>query len=528
MSKAFNRVSVKLLYSLQTGVQPAIIRSRGDDRMEQVDVLVIGSGFGGSTAAALLAAEGSSVALVEAAAEWGGSAGKFQRKDFRFPVGATLGMGYERDGIHDKINRRLGIEIEKRPLHTVMNVAIADRVYPYYQNREQFLRMWDAKLPHAAPAIRSFYREVWHIAGLLRRHMVHFPVVPPATFQEAEALLKGFHPAVLRCIPLLQKPLGYVIQKHGLQHEEDFMHFLNGVLLDSMQTEADACSALLGCTALDIYHRGAWYIEGGLYRQIEALVQSCKSNGGTVKKGRRIVGIARSESGLWEAEDHKGGRWQAANVVLNTTAEDAASLLPAEDRAKLSGRLRRKAVAQFQWGAFTMYLALKDTLTEKTPLFHQFLVNPDKQAEAGNHFFVSISAAADSHRAPAGYRTVTVSTHINPDDWKDKTAYDQYAAAIKKAVLAKLETVFPGFTDEAVHMFTAGPLAWQHYTRRTGGKVGGFPQTPDNALYRAISHRSGITGLWLCGDNIFPGAGSIGASSSGVHCARSITGRQPV
>ncbi|NJP37331.1 phytoene desaturase family protein [Alkalicoccus luteus] len=494
--------------------------------MEKVDVLVIGSGFGGATAAALLATEGRRVALVEAAAEWGGSAGKFQRKQFRFPVGATLGMGYERDGIHDKINRRLAIDIDKRPLHTVMNVSVADRIYPYYQNRDQFLRMWDAKLPHAAASIRSFFKEVWHIAGLLRRHMIHFPVLPPVTFPELGALIKGFHPAVIRCVPLLQKPLGAIIEKHGLQHESDFMHFLNGVLLDSMQTDAESCSALLGCTALDIYHRGAWYIEGGLYRQIEALVHSLKANGGIAKKGRRIVSIVRKESGIWEAEDHKGGHWQASDIVVNTTAEDTASFLTEADRKHLSIRLRQKAGSQFQWGAFTMYLALKDTLPEDTPLFHQFLLHPDQPAEAGNHFFVSISAPYDANRAPEGWRTVTVSTHIDTSSWKDKTSYDQQAAAIKNAVLTTLENKFPGFTKDAAHLFTAGPLAWQHYTRRSNGKVGGFPQTPENALHRAISHRSGVKGIWICGDNVFPGAGSIGASSSGVHCARSIIGRK--
>ncbi|MCJ7988674.1 hypothetical protein MUB15_04280 [Priestia sp. OVS21] len=53
--------------------------------------------------------------------------------------------------------------------------------------------------------------------------------------------------------------------------------------------------------------------------------------------------------------------------------------------------------------------------------------------------------------------------------------------------------------------------------------VGGFPQTLDHALFNSISHRSGLQGLWLCGDTVFPGAGTIGVSVSGYHVFQSIT-----
>ncbi|MEK1830512.1 hypothetical protein AAAC51_19895 [Priestia megaterium] len=53
--------------------------------------------------------------------------------------------------------------------------------------------------------------------------------------------------------------------------------------------------------------------------------------------------------------------------------------------------------------------------------------------------------------------------------------------------------------------------------------VGGFPQTLDHALFNSISHRSGLQGLWLCGDTVFPGAGTIGVSVSCYHVFQSIT-----
>lgn len=62
-------------------------------------VIVVGGGIGGLTAGALLS-DTHDVTVFEASNEWGGSAGKFSRSDFLFPVGATLGMGFEKEGVH--------------------------------------------------------------------------------------------------------------------------------------------------------------------------------------------------------------------------------------------------------------------------------------------------------------------------------------------------------------------------------------------------------------------------------------------
>lgn len=97
------------------------------------DVIIIGTGFGGITASALLAKKGYRTLTFEAANELGGCAGKFERQSFRFQAGATLGMGFEENGVFSKLFHEL--DISPLPVHlldTIMDVhfPIDDSLLP--------------------------------------------------------------------------------------------------------------------------------------------------------------------------------------------------------------------------------------------------------------------------------------------------------------------------------------------------------------------------------------------------------------
>jgi protoporphyrinogen oxidase len=96
---------------------------------------------------------------------------------------------------------------------------------------------------------------------------------------------------------------------------------------------------LIGCLALDIYHEGAFYMNGGLYKVAEALQKSIKASGGKTTVGRKVVKIKRDNDG-GIVHDHRGNHYRASDVVCNAPVQSLKSLLHDEDYQHIHKRAK--------------------------------------------------------------------------------------------------------------------------------------------------------------------------------------------
>lgn len=491
----------------------------------QRNILVIGAGIGGLTAAALLAKNGDRVTLLEASSELGGCAGKFKRHKFLFPAGATLGMGLENGGIHERVFRFLGKPLTLEPLETVMEMVHPEGTFVFLKDRQKHVDGIAGHFPGSEAKIRAFYQEVYSTAATVRTLMGPLPALPPATAKEWAFLAAAIRPVHTKLLPQFNKTLGECLDRHGLGDLIAFRHMLDGLLIDSMQTSSKDVSYLLAAVALDIYHEGAYYVPGGLYRFAELMGESLKENGGVLKTRRTAVKLARSEKS-WIAIDHRGNSYEADAVIFNAPLH----LLPGMLSPELAGQLKKPLLQGADtetWTTLTLYIAVDSSkLSAPLPLFRQISTG-DGLAE-GAHFFMSASRPGDLLRAPEGFQTITVSTHSKAEHWDTAEKYKATRRALTARMLESIERQVPGFHESIVHLEKGAPKAWERFTGRPNGFVGGFPQTLDAALFNSISHRSGLRGLYVCGDHIFPGGGTIGAAASGIHAARSIAAKRLV
>lgn len=485
------------------------------------DILIIGGGISGLTAAAFLAERGLDITVAEASNEWGGCAGKFNRGSFLFPAGATLGMGFEGGGIHHRLLEKLHIPFPNaKPLSTVMGIHTPSGYLEYKQDRQQHLHSLSEAFPESAARIRSFYKEIWKIGAEVKKLLGTLPALPPSAFMDIADLMASLKPGTLTLLPYLAKTVGHLVKKHGL-HGDPFVQLLDAQLIDSMQTDSAGCSAIMGAYALTIYHEGAFYIEGGLNQLGEAMAISAEKYGAVLKK-RTWIKSVRKHNGLFEAEDQKGRILTADHVVSTVPVQNFLELLNEPLIRKMGRRYVQKGEKK-QWGTMTLYLAIREEIIpENAPLFQQVLTDKNGAMAEGAHLFLSLSAPGDLIRAPKGFRTLNVSTHTDLSLWDTKEKYDTYKKTLRDRMISGVKKAIPRIEEGIEKEEIGAPKAWERFTKRKNGMVGGIPQTLEHALFNSLSHRTGVKGLWVCGDSVFPGAGTAGVSVSGYHVYRSI------
>jgi phytoene dehydrogenase-like protein len=215
----------------------------------------------------------------------------------------------------------------------------------------------------------------------------------------------------------------------------------------------------------------------------------------------------------------------ARQVALNLPLDLAARLLG----RNLSGSLgRSEAAARPVWSAFTGYLAFdRSAVPDDSPLFHQVLRDYDRPPHDGNNVLVSLSPPDDPGYGPEGIRVATLSTHTEPGAWSglDRVAYGAKKQDYRGRLLDALRQALPKAPDHLVHAEFASPRSFARYTRRTSGAVGGPPVSRGNSNLLAVGSDVFGPGLWVVGDSVFPGQGTMATVLSAVRVIERITGR---
>jgi C-3',4' desaturase CrtD len=487
--------------------------------LTRADAVVVGAGIAGLTSAAMLAERGYKVVVLERDVHPGGCAAGWSHEGYRFAVGATVAMGFEKGGLHRKIYERLGLEPRYVEVSPAIRVHLPDRKVEVKTNHSDWFKEVAEKFPGQTENKLAFWREVRQIAEAMYYVSRSFPVMPFKHWQDVLDTAKGAHPKLL---PVLLQLGRTVVQRLERFNISDKAHkaFIDGQLLDAMQTTSQDCVAVNGAFALDIYRFGCQYKIGGLESIAKDLANYITSHGGEVRYATRAKSIF-NENGVVKGVTTNRGDIDAPVVISAIPLENTAELLS----EPLSTNLPQRAKAQPEmWGAFTLYLGVDERCLPKDVHFYEQVTDIERHHDADN-LLISVSPNWDRSRAPEGKRAITVSTHVNAKYWldlaQDKASYQAEKRRLEQKLLEQISRALPNIRDGTEVMMSGSPKTFKNFTLRTGGTVGGFPQTPKNANFAAPSHRTDIRGLFLAGDTIFPGQGTLGVTVSGFNAARS-------
>jgi C-3',4' desaturase CrtD len=484
------------------------------------DVTIIGAGFAGLVAGALLSRDGFKVRVLERDVHPGGCAARYERKhalgSFGFAVGATVCAGLEPGGLFDLIYRKVGLKRSLQNLDPVMRLHLNERQALVPGTRAG----WNAELERAFPGQqtqkRRFWREIQNLADTMHHVAKRFPSMPFKSLNDVLDTARGAHPGAIGVLLNLNRTVGQLLEACDV-HDAAHKAFIDGQLLDSMQVVSSGCALPNGAYALEVYRFGAQYVPGGLATLAEDLASAIQAHGGEIHYATRARRIITERDGVRGVETHS--RHFLSPVVISTAPVPDTIALAQDSR--LEGLQRQFDAMPEVWGAFTLYIGVKeDALPKGTLLFEQ--VTDHDEIGITENFLVSISAPDDRLRAPAGYRSITVSTHVRARDWfgLSEIDYQNKKQAFESRILSRLETLFPRFTDGIVLLESGTPRTFERFTLHSLGRVGGIPQTISGAAFNAIHHTTPIPGLLLAGETVFPGQGTLGVSVSGFNSYR--------
>lgn len=491
------------------------------------EVVVVGGGIGGLTTAALLAARGVSVCLVERNSRAGGCADSIEHAGYRFEQGAGLYSSWQPGEIHERVFAELPTEApEVRRVEPPYVVRLPDgRDVRAGLEGEALSESLRAAFPECAEAASRFYGELLPVAAALHRAALRSPALAEASRLRRLKLIAS-EP---RLSSTILARAGHTAARHLGDTSTRFRRFVDAQLQIFAQVPSEQCSYLYAAVALAQSSRGMYAMRGGAAALADALVESIKKSGGAVRTNSTALRLSYDGAGRATGVVLLSGEHVEARraVVSNLTTWDTYGKLVGHERtpAELRARLKRLR----GWGAYLLLLGVDEEAARRLPAANVLTLtdwSEGAEFDPTESLFMFSTAHEWDARAPGGRRAVTVSTFTEAESWftfhEDEAGHEEQDQAQLEAWWARVHASMPELGDAIEVVETETPRTFYERTRRRLGMVGGVWQTPDALQSAAFTHRTPLPNLYVVGDTTFPGNGVAAVTQSALAVADEI------
>lgn len=501
------------------------------------DVVVIGAGMGGLTAAAMLSRAGYSVGVVDAANQAGGYLAGFHRNRFRFDTAVHWLNQCNPGGVVHTVFESIGADYPRVTTQKRIKRYCGDHHdYLLTNNPDELKEQWQREFPNEKEGIERFFKDAKALGERLNTWGSN--VRASETFRFSEKLQYGLK--TLRFILPFVKHIRFTGEegvKRGLMR-----YFKEEKLRRVFSTEPDLLSCLVPI-GWAYYHDFQNPPKGGGQAFPEWLEHVVKFFGNDTFYHSRVTRVLTEGNTAVGVEiDHRGTpytvkcRYVLAACDVETLYE---KMLPADAVPQKQKDSLKNAV--MYGSSFTISVALDCPPAELGFGEEAILISKQnislQEQTAGNPETTEIIILAPSFRdeslAPAGQGTITIfmpAEMEQHDFWKTKRdangnyirgeEYHQFKNALAEVLIRRVEEkVAPGLRSHILFYEVATPFTHHRYTGNRKGTMMGARPGKENMKAGVAHYRTPVKNLLLSGHWAELGGGVPIAVKAGFNAA---------
>ena len=496
---------------------------------ETTDVVIIGSGVGGLSCAAMLAKYGFQVTVCESHSIAGGAAHSFERDGYRFDSGPSLYSGLSHSPSNNPLRQVLdAIEEDIEWVnYDVWGCRLPEGDFDAYVGADHFCQVLE-KL--RGKDVVNQWRKLQAEMKPLAEAVNAMPSVAMRFDWGAGISLGKYLPATIWNLPNIMRLTGPfskimdgIVEDKFIRNWLDLLCFLLSGLPASGTVAAE-----MAFMFAEWYKPGVKldYPVGGSGAIVNALIKGVTKRNGKILYNAHVEKILVENNRAVGVHLRNGKEIKATKaVVSNASIWDTLPLLPQD---ALSRRFIAEKETTPECESFMhLHLGIDGSGLPDDLQCHYIIVNDwDKGVTAPqNVVVVSIPSVLDPSLAPAGKHTIHVYTPGNEpySIWRGmdrrSEAYTQQKQARAEIMWQGLERIIPDIRARTEVNLVGTPLTHQRFLRRHHGSYGPAIQA-GKALFPGST--TPLSGLLCCGDSTFPGIGIPAVAASGAIAANTI------
>jgi all-trans-retinol 13,14-reductase len=508
---------------------------------EEWDAIVIGSGIGGLTAAALLSVHGGKRVLVlERHYVAGGFTHSFHRPGYEWDVGLHyIGQVQdERSAVRKAFDHITDGAVRWSAMPETYDRAVIDgRIFNFTAGVERFREGMKQCFPREGTSIDKYIRTVRAVNRASGLYYAEKVIPAPA------AALAG---------SLLRAPFLRWAKRTTLEVLENITanRELIGVLTaqwGDYGLPPSRSSFAIHATIAAHYFAGASYPVGGASTIAAAIIPLIQRGGGAVVTSAEVVEITRSGERATGIRMADGRQFRANIVVSDAGASNTFGRLLPGDIPALEILRRELRALPPSTAHLSLYLGLNQTDTALGLTGTNLWIYPGFDHDANVKRFsangeapfpvvyISFPSAKDPHfiRRHPGKSTIDVITLLPYDvferwggqHWKHRgEEYDLLKQQMTARLRQELERQVPSVAGHIDYAELSTPVSTRHFMNYGKGEIYGITSTPARYAIRELGARTPIRNLYLTGQDV-SSPGIVGAMYGGVISASVALGK---